>query len=274
MIVTEETTFVIGAGASFPYGYPIGQKLKKYICEEHCNELAGTISKLMCPEYEQEEYAKRIRSFQKYFWNCPYTIDKFMRINPEFNVIGKQLIAASLFPKEDSTLLNKIEKDNWYLSFADLIDLSFDNITKNKMNIITFNYDRSLEEFLFRSLFYLHSMKKKKEDCRDKINKLSIIHTYGYLAPLGWKDEEFGREYRVKALTREDMVNAVNNITIIGENIDSSTAINSQIKVQLGNVKKREAEKIIRRKRLNEKCQIKFDNVEVSEFFKEHIYLN
>jgi len=33
-MITEDTVFILGAGASFPYGYPTGQGLRIQLCKE------------------------------------------------------------------------------------------------------------------------------------------------------------------------------------------------------------------------------------------------
>ena len=61
----------------------------------------------------------------------------------------------------------------------------FGDFQKNKLRVITFNYDRSLEHFLFTSL--KESYDKKDEDCAEVLSKIPIIHVYGSLGRLHWQ---------------------------------------------------------------------------------------
>jgi len=60
---------------------------------------------------------------------------------------------------------------------------------------ITFNYDRSLEYFLYESL--RNSFTEVSEDrIVQTLKKLKILHVYGQIAPLKWQDCNEGVDYR------------------------------------------------------------------------------
>jgi len=40
----QNTVFILGAGASKPYGYPTGQELREYICKEFQTDLQTLIN--------------------------------------------------------------------------------------------------------------------------------------------------------------------------------------------------------------------------------------
>ena len=59
----------------------------------------------------------------------------------------------------------------------------------NKLSVITFNYDRSLEQYLWTSLkstFTGHG----QDAYIEQINKIDIYHMYGSLGPLPWQKPE------------------------------------------------------------------------------------
>ncbi len=56
---------------------------------------------------------------------------------------------------------------------------------RNKLTVITFNYDRSLEFYLFRSL--KSKFDKHDADTADVFEEIKIKHVYGRLAPFYWE---------------------------------------------------------------------------------------
>ena len=57
---------------------------------------------------------------------------------------------------------------------------SFEDFHTNKVSFVTFNYDRSLEHFLCRSL--ANSFAKTEAEAGEVISKIPIIHLHGRLA--------------------------------------------------------------------------------------------
>lgn len=72
------------------------------------------------------------------------------------------------------------------------LNAPFEKFQKNRIGIITFNYDRSLEEYLFTVLKRHHG--KSDIECASKLNEIPIIHFYGKLGDLDWQHPE-GRPY-------------------------------------------------------------------------------
>jgi len=68
---------------------------------------------------------------------------------------------------------------------------------RNNVSFITFNYDRSLEHFLFESLRYSFS-EIPKDEIINEVKQIKIIHIYDKVAPLPWQDEQEGVEYKPK----------------------------------------------------------------------------
>lgn len=86
------------------------------------------------------------------------------------------------------TVPNKqAQEGNWYDHlFGVLCDgTPFDEVDKNMLSVITFNYDRSFEQYLFIAL--KNSYNKSDKECAEKLNKLPIVHVYGSLGELPWQ---------------------------------------------------------------------------------------
>ncbi|MGV8898077.1 MAG: hypothetical protein ACOH2B_02365 [Burkholderiaceae bacterium] len=182
------TTLVLGAGASMPYGFPSGVKLREWLC----NPVA--LRDLQAKFYERD-----IAVFCETFLHSGMlSIDAFLARRGAhslyqpyeevlmgqrtFSDIGKAAIALKLIECEKHDSLFKVEEDHWYqYLWANLAD-SLNTFGENNLSIITFNYDRSLEYYLLNTLQHAFGINEKH--AADQLKKIPIIHVYGKLAEL------------------------------------------------------------------------------------------
>ena len=152
------TTIVLGAGASASYGYPLGDTLIKNIIE--IGERLGKTTSLLIKE---EQLQVRISTLLRFY--DPVSIDAFLLHYKEEDHEPlvhqvKELICEAIYEVENQHLFSRGAEDeegllsNWYRFFWDAI-LSGQSPEKLgdpdeplNFNIITFNYDTSLEYFL------------------------------------------------------------------------------------------------------------------------------
>jgi hypothetical protein len=219
------TVFVLGAGASRPYGYPLGSELKKTICDQLSNDESGLFKKLRSLDFGESDIAK-FRS--ALFYSGKSSVDAFLEHRREFIEIGKSVIAYSLIVHEDQEDMFRI--GNWYEYFYNRLKTpSLKEFDQNKISIITFNYDRSLEHYLFTAL--KNTFGERTEACASKLNNISIVHVYGQLGSLPWQTsrrsekiippwEDDTRPYKPTNLSVEDLEKAASGIRIIHENED------------------------------------------------------
>ena len=153
----------------------------------------------------------------------PYSIDAWLEHNPKYLEIGKRAIAATLLEYEKDIDLRPEAKGDWYQLLFHRLNCPFDEFVNNKLSIITFNYDRSLENFLFNSFTNTHTerFEKDEEECIKKLNQLKILHVYGSLGRLRWQTKgpenptekvDFGA-----SLVEATIMFAANSIQIISE---------------------------------------------------------
>jgi hypothetical protein len=104
-------------------------------------------------------------------------------------------IAYCLIPYEnEKNIFDPPKPDaDWYLHLSKTLNSSFDEFENNKLSVITFNYDRSLEHCLFTSLRNWHG--KSVDECIEKLAKLPIIHVYGQLGTIPYPQHGC-RQYR------------------------------------------------------------------------------
>jgi hypothetical protein len=101
---------------------------------------------------------------------------------PDFLEVGKFAIAYCLMPFEDEAKLYQptgARGGDWYEYLTTKLDAPFEQFGENKLSIITFNYDRSLEHYMLTALQNLHG--RSFEECANKLARIPIIHVYGQL---------------------------------------------------------------------------------------------
>jgi hypothetical protein len=109
-MIKKPTVFILGAGASIPYGYPSGETLVTETVSELLRK--GSLFNL-CRELEFTEgviinFAETIsRSGDK-------SIDAFLERNSAFIDLGKVVITLKLIEKEDEEYLFSPGDDKWY----------------------------------------------------------------------------------------------------------------------------------------------------------------
>ena len=75
------------------------------------------------------------------------TIDAFLEHRDNFVEIGKAAIAACLIKYERAEMFDASRC--WYPYLFNKMNTTFDEFSENRLAFVTFNYDRSLEAFLF-----------------------------------------------------------------------------------------------------------------------------
>lgn len=219
-MIERNTVLVLGAGASLYYGYPSGRDLVRFILH-HLNKdnPPNWIERL------KNEYGIEDRDLITDFYNDLYksnmmSIDDFLDYHPKYGSIGKLSIALALIPLEDERRLFDITKrdGSWYEYLLDKLRTPKGNFSNNNLSIITFNYDRSLEHYLFTSLKHTYSVDDK--ECANLINSIQIVHVYGMLDHLPWHIEG-GRPYGKKA-TPSQVKTASNRIFTLSDGREAS----------------------------------------------------
>lgn len=186
-MITTQTVLILGAGASKPYGFPIGEDLKNLICDNLIVEErnAEKIRLLVQMGFD----TKLIAEFRKDLDGAEaYTIDEFLEHQLKYYEIGKASIALSLIPFETEKSLS----GDWYQYLLSNLNTEFAYLDKNKISILTYNYDRSLEQYLFNAIS--HKYPNNEEQIIAKIKKIPIIHSHGYLGSLPWQESQ-GQKY-------------------------------------------------------------------------------
>ncbi len=203
-MIKEKTVFILGAGASKPYGFPTALELRRDIIYSF-----PEMFKLAFAEYNavpnvninlSPEYAKLIDTFN--YSSIP-SIDLFLSRNKHFYDIGKKIIAFLIAYYEIKSVFRENVLNpqyDWYTFVYNILTKNIINtedllqlFQQNEVSFVTFNYDRSLENFLYESIF--NSFTSKRNEIKSLIANLNITHVYGKIAPLPWQDNGFTFKY-------------------------------------------------------------------------------
>jgi hypothetical protein len=212
-MIKRSTLLVLGAGASEPYGYPIGSALKEKIITEITEMVksdSGWVNELGFDiDFVSDFVARFIISPRP-------SIDSFLAYDKEeFSEIGKIAIVDAISKCEKFNNFNSID-DDWYTYFTSfLYKCHFDDICNNKIGIISFNYDRSLEWFLYHTLLASYEEGDYPEKCVPKLKGIPIAHIYGRLDQLPWENS-VGRAYGNRC-SNEELFKISKNINLIHE---------------------------------------------------------
>jgi len=178
-------------------------------------DLPPDVAQLLRPLGHRPEFLPAFQDALKK--SAQASIDAFLERRPEWRDLGKALIAALILEREREPHFYGND-DHWYQLLIDKIDDPFDSIDFGNVTIVTFNYDRSLKQFLFQSLCNRHN--KSCEVVARLLRGLRIIHVYGSLGPLDW-EEPGGRKY-FPDLQVDDVRRAASGIKVIAEGRDDS----------------------------------------------------
>src|SRR5262245_10532119 len=124
-MLSKQIVFVLGAGASAPYGFPLGMDLVDQICAEILGRAFGTIPERLEPRIDPRlaqrlvtmgHTVPRINDFAIALRGTrPYSIDSFLETRKEFLDVGKAAIADVLLRAEaDARTTDADAKVDWY----------------------------------------------------------------------------------------------------------------------------------------------------------------
>ena len=154
------------------------------------------------------------------------TIDYFLQnqIDTEFVDIGKFALSFHLIGYEDAILQKKLYDSNshWLGVF---IEKHIENIYKNNeqsFKIITFNYDRTIEYYIYQHL--TEKLSIPETDAISFIDfRLEVIHVYGKIGNLEWQNKTDYVKFGEKNDESKFVEYAIKNIQLIGSRVDCDT---------------------------------------------------
>ena len=207
------TVFVTGAGASQPYAFSLGIDLTRRVGDEMFNgATVETFRDLGLDHNKMRAFANSLRLSGR------QSVDAFLEHRPEFMDVGKAAIARVLIEWEQTGTLLAGREGAWLDYLFDKLNCPFERFGSNEVAFITFNYDRSIEHYLFTCL--QNSYGKSAEDCAHQLSQIPIIHLHGDLGALPWQESDSAKIRTYEPTISPEAVRiAASRIKIIHEDI-------------------------------------------------------
>jgi len=233
----EKVVFILGAGASHTYGYPLGKELRYSIIKNYPNVL-NELSRSLDDRHVMFN-SQSHKFIEKFALSADLSIDLFLSKFQEFAFEGKMAIMYSILQAETSSvfleeLQNRIKMlqkdkniqtkaDDWMWHLYDKLTRrfnsvkSFSEINFDNISFVTFNYDRSLEHFFYTALENGFNYERIGGSPQELFDKISIEHVYGKVIELPWERKEGKTSLRYKGFNVDTtpISEWVNNIRII-----------------------------------------------------------
>ena len=219
-MITKKTLFILGAGASQPFFFPVGLQLRQNII----NLIGPTYRNTSTPSYLQifEQCGHSLPSLYLFsetlIKSQKYSIDAFLEHRPEYIKLGKLLITHDLIQLEN--LENIYKNSDWYGYLWNKMNSKFEDFDKNNVAFLTFNYDRSLETYLLNSMMALYN--KPEEECHLKLQNIPIVHVHGKIGMDKYEDPINYTAYGQNIIRDySKLIKAAETIKIIHEDISN-----------------------------------------------------
>lgn len=204
----DPTVLILGAGASLPYGFPLGSELKAWIGGGGRDkpfddeELVHVLLQLGHGQPAVDAFRQRLGLADE-----SLSIDAFLESvssEPGLVKIGKQSIAFIISRCEQRRYLDQpkhIDQRPCYAVLREALFQEWQAGRKPQVKVITFNYDRSLERYLMIPLEEDPGLLPAGVSAQEFIaQRLPIHHVYGSLGTL--TDEPYGADCHYTRIDR------------------------------------------------------------------------
>ncbi len=259
----KKTTLVVGAGASREYDLPIGEGLKERIAAslKTIGQRSDDSLRVVHHDRGSDEVLvtaiERVGDPRRREWKGhaqmmwegilqASSIDRYLHLHraDEMRVkIGKLAIARAILVAEQKSYLGqkkidplaikeKVKGPNWLNELLMRLqeDTSLDRMEEmfSNLTIITFNYDRTIEHYLYHAIRDLTGLTPSQ--AAQIMSHLVIIHPYGKIGRLPWQPDDgtpalpYGHHERLEAA---DVIAAGDRLKTFTEAVDYETVTHS-----------------------------------------------
>ncbi|MGE0567073.1 MAG: hypothetical protein AB7O73_03925 [Bacteroidia bacterium] len=247
-MINKKTTLILGAGASQPYGFPSGRQLVEDIYNglKYTRFRESSLSPFTKGrEIDNDQLSSNpfvqilldygftktdIENFRQSLMKSQFnSIDLFLEHRRDFLDIGKMSIAYTLLKHENPNKILNLDS-NWYRSLWNKLNTSFEDFKNNQLKIITFNYDRSLEYYLFQAI--KHAFGREEALSLFLFESIEIIHLHGLLGNLYTNTGSLTKTEFGEVVTEPNRLLEISkNIRIIHEEDGQSNEFNKAIEL-------------------------------------------
>jgi hypothetical protein len=214
-MLKKNTVLILGAGASLPYGFPLGSSLLAKIAANIETRIESLVSNdhRLSGERKSELIHNAELLKNKILELNPESIDLLLSRWPSLEEIGKLAILMEILEAETDSkqVISATKPGLWYPSFFHKMsddvtcEEEIDLLYENKVAVITFNYDRSFE-FKLRHLILNFVETKNKEKLSAYFESIPILHVYGKIGEPFKEDDptfcKYGQKYNFDLLSK------------------------------------------------------------------------
>ncbi|MFG1523849.1 hypothetical protein ABMA67_02450 [Halobacteriovorax sp. RZ-3] len=213
-IEPRDITIIIGAGAGVPFGMPTGAELRDMMLKvkRPSAEMNSALNRCLNKRrrhYDESHYEEFLEMFKE---ANTISIDSFLSNQAEYiNIVGKVSIANILLDMEKKSYENtkysycavergyysptgshretRFYQDNWIQLLVNLLNPKDGDEYKfleriSKINFVSFNYDRLLEQNLVEHFYHNYDNVRNgdwENKCKEFQEALSFTYVYGSL---------------------------------------------------------------------------------------------
>jgi hypothetical protein len=236
-MITTKTVLVLGAGASAPYEFPTGDALIRGI-----RDLAGSLDteswcigflEYMNHHVPKEalsrcDLATRMKALSTELRQArPFSIDEFLGRRPDLADAGRLVISICLLQAEHKSEA-KLQSDgtpgHWYDYLKSKLVGSAETLGHDQLRLITFNYERSLEHFLYQSLGPYYSRALTEDAYTAAIKQFRFLHIYGSLGPLPWQSATGAVPYGAQGY--QEILTATKSVKVLHQGAEDAVQQN------------------------------------------------
>lgn len=215
----RKTVLLLGAGSSQPYGFPLGWELKRNIIN-----MGRSFSK---DEFDRlgigRDGAKLLA--EEFAASRLPSIDNFLALRDDYLDLGKKLIAYQLLTAETHWRAEGyVARGSDHLGYlwSRLAQASWQELDFGWLTIVTFNYDRVLQQYLIKAMQPTYRVTEDK--AREKVSQLRVVHVYGSLGEL-FDESGMGSEFGPPMISASHVAGAAKSIELIPESRDTSPGV-------------------------------------------------
>jgi hypothetical protein len=210
-MISSPTTFVLGAGVSAPFGFPVGRQMKDAICnggyqgaKNYIHTLPRDLMASLIAEATGRGDDLRVANefLNSFVSSDMYSVDAWLEANGGDKDIlnaGKAAIAAVILHAEGVAARDgaDVEQD-WFAWLWNILwKTNFEDLENNDFQFVSFNYDRLFEWKLERQVRNTY-LRIAADQCGKVLTKLRdrIVHVHGMLGevyPPGNGGDGFGK---------------------------------------------------------------------------------
>ena len=262
-MLKRRTTLIVGAGCSAEYGLPVGDGLKDVIADSlyeigkpgpagrEAQRSSAHADPILAKAVQEWGYERGSTKYEAVAHHMSggirhaSSIDRYLNLHRDNQAavdVAKLAISRAILAAEQNSSLSEDGLDltsiwqannrnpHWlhelFLRLQDDAPLTEIEKVFSNLTIITFNYDRVIEHYLFHALRALGNL--DNGEAARAMSRLNIVHPYGKIGRLPWQPEDgspdlpFG--YR-RALAPHMLIASAQRLRTFTETVDDDDVI-------------------------------------------------